>query len=448
MGYSVYLSNEEITTKAGFGRVAHIPCIFDSRPGYDRVASRYLIDRGTGSWHPLKRLGALMALPPSKKSLENYANWLVNFLNWTEARGVSLVTCDYYEQIFKGYQQEMLEGTWSQSGRPLSARTANSRVQQACDYVAWMADRGLRPAFDVPYQMVRVKMRRATSTVGHRGAEVRVRQGKARQSKRRLRMPTDAQLYPWLQRIETKYGHTKSLMCETVLLTAMRREEVSAFRVDTLPENPSDWHINNILAPESEQSVLVTIKFGAKGKEYGFDAGDKIGPQRDIWIPLELAKRIHLYRNQVRPVSLKKYIKSSSTLSEQMARIKCSVHLFLDEKTGCKITGKQLYNIWTGVELPFKGWTPHLGRDWWACSVLWKEISRNRHLLQLGIEAASPALEMSARDVIRLIIQPQLGHTSEETTMIYLQWIADMMNFNLTIRYVAELSEEITGEAR
>ena len=34
MGYSVYRSDPAKTTAAGFGKVAHLPCIFDSRPGY------------------------------------------------------------------------------------------------------------------------------------------------------------------------------------------------------------------------------------------------------------------------------------------------------------------------------------------------------------------------------------------------------------------------------
>lgn len=47
----VYPKVDELTA-AGFGKVAHIPAIFDSEPGYARLPSRFLIDRALGVWDP------------------------------------------------------------------------------------------------------------------------------------------------------------------------------------------------------------------------------------------------------------------------------------------------------------------------------------------------------------------------------------------------------------
>ena len=75
-------------------------------------------------------------------------------------------------------------------------------------------------------------------------------------------------------------GSTFGLMCETILLTAMRREEVVALRLDTLPLDPSEWKISNPDVPEKHQLVGISIEYGTKGTGYGEDHGDKIGPDR------------------------------------------------------------------------------------------------------------------------------------------------------------------------
>jgi integrase len=439
--FKVVYSDREVTTRAGFGKVAHLPCIFDSRPGYHRAGSRYLIDRGLGIWDPVTRGKAITATAPGDITIKNYADWLTNFLEWAEVRGVDLTECDYVEDIQHRYQKEMLKGTWSRDGVSLSPTTVNLRVQQACDFLMWMADKGLRKPFDVATKIIFVKSRKATSSVGHQGQAKEVRKGKVRQKKRRLRMPTNEQLWPWLQRVYARCGYARGLMCETVLLTAMRREEVACWRVDTLPEDKMDWHIGNPEAPKSEQRVLLTIRFGTKGPDYGDDHGDKIGAERSVWIPLQLAERLDDYRKKKdgRNAALKRWVKAVSTPEEQRERIADAVHLFLDETTGERISGKQLYHAWTGVELPYKGWSPHLGRDWWACTTLWREVKKREELRQLPNGEREPQLESAALAVIRLEIQPQLGHTDDSTTMIYLQWFMDMIGNSLSIDYEADL---------
>lgn len=441
MSFRIYRSAPDVTAEAGFGKVAHLPCIFDSRPGYHRLGSRYIIDRGLGLWHPKARGNSMPTVSPSDQTILNYAYWLANFLEWADVRGINLLTCTYAEHVQGRYQAEMSQGIWSRDAAALSPTTINLRVQQACDFLKWMADKGHRQPFHVASETLMVRSGSAISSVGHRAREIEARKGKVRQNKRRLRMPTDEQLSRWLQRVYDKSGAAKGLMCETVLLTAMRREEVACWRTDTLPSARSEWHINNLGAPKEQQQVLVNIKFGAKGTSYGYDHGDKIGPERYIWIPLDLAERLDEYRRKQRNVALRKWIKSAPP-AEQRRRIAETVHLFLDEKGGERITSKQLYQAWKGVELPFDGWSPHLGRDWWACATLWREIHKHEFLLSLGTETATALLESTALSVIRLQIQPQLGHAHDSTTVIYLQWAKDMLGVGLSVRYDAEHDTE------
>ena len=234
MNFKVCYSDPVVTTTAGYGKVAHLPFILDGRPGYHRLGSRYLIDRGLGIWNPETRGKGPRATRPSKKTIKNYAYWLVNFLEWAEVRGVDLRACEYAEHLMGRYQREMTQGLWSADGRGLQATTVNLRVQQACDFLTWMSDKGEREPFDIPTEKVKVRVGSAVSSVGHRAKEVTRRIGRMRQNKRRLRMPTVAELNTWLMSVNAKHGELMSLICETILLTGLRIEEASALRVDTL----------------------------------------------------------------------------------------------------------------------------------------------------------------------------------------------------------------------
>lgn len=401
MGYRVYFSNPVATTAAGFGKVARLPCIFDNRPGYHRLASRYLIDRGLGIWDPVSH-GREPRSPPTDRTILNYAHWLANFLEWANTRGVDILTCDYANHVHGRYQGEMLRGSWSRDATPLSPQTINLRVTQACDFLTWLADKGHRSTFEFPVETRSIKMGCATSAVAHESFQIAVRKGKIRKNKRWLRMPTDEQLHAWLKRVYQTCGHTKGLMCETVLLTAMRREEVACLRTDTLPERPGDWHLSKEDAPRHEQRVLIDIKFGAKGPSYGVDHGDKVGPERSIWIPLDLAERLHSYREIERPKALRRLVEREKSVSGKRKCIMESVHLFLDDVSGLRLNARELYRAWTSVQLPFKGWSPHLGRDWWACSILWGELKKHEHLASHGPHPSAALLESTAMSIIRL----------------------------------------------
>ena len=433
--YTVRYSDSAVLAEAGFGKVAHLPFILDGRPGYHRLGSEYLIDRGLGVWHPRVRQTNVPATPPTDITIQNYAHWLANFLEWAEKRSVDLPTCSYGDHVHGRYQPELISGMWSRDGKGLAATTVNLYVQQACDFLNWMSFKGKRDAFHVPVTTATAGAGSATSSRGHKGFEVEIREGKVRQPKRRLRMPTDAEVRDWLSRVHDSQGATKGLMCETVLLTALRRTEVACFRTDTLPLDPADWHVSNPTAEVADQLILLAVKFGTKGKSYGKDHGDKVGPVRHIGIPLHLATRLHEYREKTRPRLLSTWVKAVRGAVAQKQRRDEAVHLFLDEATGERITGSQLYEAWTAVALPYKGWCPHLGRDWWACSTLWREVKLHEHVLKLGKNAPGALLAAVATDIIRLKIQPQLGHKRESTCFIYLQWISDMLGVALPEQY-------------
>jgi integrase len=422
--FTVFYSAPDGQFARRFPALAHVPCILDSRPGYHRRANDYLIDRALAIW-PRVEVGKKRI--PSPKTLESYANWLANFLEWASVRSIDLKTCTYWDDLNKGYQGEMLKGDWSRTGRPLMPGTVNARVQQACDFLSWMVDRGLREAFDVPYRRALIRYASSTNPMGQISKPVKVRVGKVKSAPPRMTMPAADAVRKWLAATYRDAGNTLGLMCETILLTGMRREEVVCLRVDTLPEDPRHWHIVNPEAPQKYQQVHITIKFGTKGEIYSEDHGDKVGPSRGIRIPLELAKRWHAYRNGPRIAAFKQWMSGTEGAKARKARAQEAVHLFLNERNGRRFKGKQLYDAWKKAPSPVELWSPHKGRHWWACSVLQRELKSQYGLSLDDLDTSVALMQASALNIIRLHIQPQLGHGSDATTLRYLKWALDQI---------------------
>ncbi len=231
----------------------------------------------------------------------------------------------------------------------------------------------------------------------------------------------------WINSVQSNSGYVARLACDLVLMTALRKSEVSCFRVDTIPLEPRDWHIANPTDIEARQQVVVHIKYGAKGPKLGVDHGDKIGPGRVILIPLLLVKRLHEYRLTLRAKQISAWVKTVPGAKAQNERRLSAVHLFRDERTGDRLTARRLYSCWTQAELPFAGWSPHKGRHWWACATLWRKVMAVQSPQRFKDQSMPLDLMAYAKDVIRLEIQEQLGHSSIQTSLIYLRWLRKML---------------------
>lgn len=425
--------------------LARVPFILDSSPRFHREGNAFLIDRALGLWSSQNRGDGLVTRIPMPQSMKGYADRLANFLEWADVRGVDIHSCDYATHVAGKYQSDMLSGLWSRDGESRMPRTVNARVRQACEFLTWLSDVGRREPFVVPYSNVTIRRGSATNSIGHISFKVRVREGQAKPKKRALQMPTDQEVSTWLGRVYTQCGVAKGLMCETILLTAMRREEVIRLRADTLPEDRSKWIVVNPLAPAKKQQLRIAIKFGTKGACYGHTTqDDKIGPERDILTPLMLADKWHAYRRNERNSAFAKWMHGTKGAA-RLSRAKNFVHLFVKDSDGSHFTGPNLYDAWTSVELPIAGWLPHKGRNWWACSVLWRELQKHSIITQsssLSNETAAALLDSTALGIIQLLIQPQLGHTDSGTTMRYLEWVRQMVALPLS------LEEEMDGETR
>lgn len=442
MGFTVNFSDPELTAKAGFGKVAHLPFLMDHESHYHDLGSEYLIDRGLGYWNPKTAFQGPRHQRPTPKSVNNYATWLANFLFWAKCRGKSLCHMDYWNDVYDGYQAEMQSGKWSVGGRPLKPGTFNQRVDVACDFLRWLSAKRLRSDFVVPTETRSTRTSSATSSVGHKSKEVEVRQGKVPVAKQDLVMPTVHQVREWLESVGENWGLARQLASETILLTGLRESEVAGLRVDSLPENRRDWLISNPDAPSDKQEVLISVTYGTKGRFYGWDHGDKIGPSGTIRIPLQLALKWHEYRQKYRHKSLEVWVAKATNLKEKRRRINASVHLFLCEKTGKRITQDNIYRTWKNKKqsLPFEQWRPHLGRDWWACMTLLQEVSKLEVIKKLGAHASVQMVRDVALQIIDLRIRPQLRQTSKQAVETYLVWVSSQFASPIEIEYDALLS--------
>lgn len=452
--YKVVYATASHLTQAGYGKVARLPCIFDSRPGYDRIGSRYLIDRGLGLWDPQHRGSKARQLTPSSISIKNFAHWLANFLEWCDVRTIDPMKVEYTDDLIGRYQKEMLKGIWSRDNTGLAARTINARVNTAAEFLSWAADKGMRGPFAIPKTTRTFVIGSATSSVSHLPIQIQARKGKLRENKRLLGFPPEHEIAAWLARIYRKElaGPTEGLICETILETALRETEAACLRVDTLPRKRIDWKIVNPDVAVEHQAILVTVQYGTKGAEYGRDYGDKIGPAGIVRIPMPLALKLDRYREAVRPKALLLASRQGGTLAEQRKIRDEEVRLFINPRTGRRYTGGNVYDIWRSVGRP-KGWSVHLARDFWACSILWRRIEDQRRLLKQALNANVDefhlmALRSNAESIIELEIKPQLRHVSKETTLIYLQWLADRLGVNLNLHqnWVELLSVESDDE--
>lgn len=431
MSYYLLWPDQDKLQTLGFGSVKDVPAVFDSRWKYEPVVSRYLREKAKLEMPP--------ALPrnryPSPKTLQTFGQSICNFLEWCEARKVDWMTATYTSHLIDGYQGDMLKGVWAKDGKPLAAATVNLRITVSIEYLQWAALRGLRGPFRVPSVLKRIQADRHMSSRAH--MQVEARAGAVRKNPQMLRIPTDPELRTWLGEVSVRAGSTKALMVDTVLATGVRREEISQWQTDTLPVEREAWMVRG-------EYVTVLLTHGTKGRKHHGMAGCLMGPSRHIDIPLSLANRLAAYREYERPKLMRNFVKAAASTKERRERMAIAKgRLFLSDYSGAPISAQSIYRAWTTAEkLPFKGWTVHCGRHYYACKTLLDRLSR---VLRMG--GNHQDLVASAQDIISLVIQPQLGHVDAATTQVYFTWIERMFISTDIYEAYAESLEAITGGA-
>jgi integrase len=414
----------------GFAEVAHVPFLLDSDGRYLDEVNRYIRERALLEWLPEDafptgklRSGLGRSSYPTVTSLRTLANRLSNFLAWCSARGLDWRRVEYTKHIVNRYQTEMLSGEWSLRSRELHGSTINRRTDEAILLLAWADQAGFRPSDAPPFNVPRASRRRHRKSTGSSSrssvATIESRAGRVNTVPQLFSLPSPSEVATWISRVGLLRGAVKRLCCELIIATGVRVEECVQWQVDTLPLERGDWQIRG-------QIVKVLIRAGTKGHRNS--PADLNGPPRWVSLPLELAEKLHRYREEVRVSQLARWIRSGTTDEERARRRRAAPpsRLFLGEVSNRPFTARMLRRAWSETPGCPNGWSPHKGRHYFACQKL-IEVTTER------ANAAAQRLDMLNSDWltgalnndIQMIIRPLLGHVSEETTRHYIQWVRD-----------------------
>ena len=309
----------------------------------------------------------------------------------------------------------MLDGSWSVRNLPLAPRTVNLRVDEACSFLSWAAQKSLRPEFKVVTGTVFVRHPRKRA----QQITEQQRAGRVRPAVTALYMPSQAKVDRWLASVHARSGRTKGLMCEAIIGSGIRREEVVQLRKTSIP--PTEDVINL----QDDANVEIEITFGAKGPKIRTGKDELRGPSRTVFMSAALVKGLCAYRDGLRNESLAKYVREADSLAERRQRMKSHGNrLFISEATGRPVTAERIYEAWTQApHCPYLGWSPHPGRHYWACHKLLSLMRIQSNISRAQAIRDPLGFDNTARTLLQILIQPQLGHVDEETTLLYLRWL-------------------------
>ncbi|MCJ2096324.1 site-specific integrase [Methylobacterium sp. J-072] len=331
---------------------------------------------------------------------------IANFLDWCEARHVAWQDLSYDEVL--AYQAEQIRGAWSaQKNRKLKPATANARADEATHFLRWAAEAKLRRPFGIrTVTKTRVVRTGAASRVVH--AAVSVRAGRAREEHGSpmgmlIFLPTAEEVRAWLRRVKVQRGYAKALACRLIIETGLRKSELVALTTAQVPDEEMLAHLRaegRIVAP-----MRVTVTKG--------------GRPRTIQLPLPLAAEIRNWIDTRRLTLVRRYRRRTDEVASE--------RLFLSDARGYEgsvIEHHTVYRCFYEVKPRPRKWSPHFARHTFACFYL-------LHALESEAKAANATFNELGADWVQSrgrfwldTLRRQLGHVSEDTTDIYLRWLA------------------------
>lgn len=373
----------------GFESVAHVPVIYDDRGRYCRVYNRYLRERATLDWHPGSGSDY-----PADRTIENIANSLLNFIQWSALRRVDFRTATYSDVL--QYQREQISGAWSTKDK-LAPSTANQRADEVSAFLTWASDRGLRGPFEVKRFFAA-----RNPLVGYRPAMVRAGRAKENETTERTAafvLPTQKAVKDWLQSVLTKRGYAKYLACRLILETGMRREEVELLHASRWP---------------SKEAISEAFQLGQATVPMEIEKTKGSKP-RTVRVPTEFANRVRDW------IDGKRW--NYALRHQKHARERTDILFLSDDGVahGRPISAQTIYRCFAEVEPRPRGWSPHKGRHCFACFYLLEALATEAG--PDGLAARGANWVMSHGEHWIDMLRRQFGHVSKNTTEIYLRWV-------------------------
>ncbi|UTW59665.1 site-specific integrase [Kordiimonas sp. SCSIO 12603] len=391
----VFKPNSQRMKNAGYTSIFHIPIIVDTNYATIPEANWFLRERALGEINK-KAPGRVLA----ERTIVEYAYDLKSFFSWLDGnkQKYQWQTIDYYG-VIHGFQNFQMSSISACTGRALSRSFVSRRVEMALDFLNWAHDQGLRSSVNVLKKL-------GTEENESRRTHIN-KVDPQRKAKELGPLPSAANVQDWLQMVEEKCGRSKALACYTVIRTGLRVSEIA-----NLP--------THIISDEcdTDKGLRVTIKYGAKGKKAIGDEAME-GKPREVYFPQDLVKKLYSYKNgwRIRNLAVgKKYNKEDKD------------RMFLGDDFGQPLSPQTIREAWKSCDRPSGLRSPHKGRDYWACRMLYDHMTSEQFKVHEKLPYGT--LVDAAFNFINLRIRPQLGHSTIDTTFVYLEWLFHHTSLN------------------
>ncbi len=344
-----------------------LPVLFDADMAIIEPAFSYLLE------HAL-----LLGRSRAEDTLRTYGEHLYDWFDALEQSDLDWREAD--EATIAGYRNRMLEAPSSHTGRPYSRSTINDRVRTVCRFYAWAHRRGL--IGEVPFRLVDVRVVRSGGgmlTHLRRGPSIQKAYGLTLTEHERLPRPLRVDE---LRRLFSCLPAPYDLMASWALGAGLRRKEICALDVAQIPDTRR-------FDLSSDPLVGVALKI---------TKGDK---PRTVYPPLRLVDRTHWYIGEDRARRIKE-------VRLKRPGFKAPPALFLNQR-GQRVAEARLTAVF-GAAFASAGL---VGSLHWL---------RHTFAMTMLMRLQREAVRDPAINPLK-IVQVLLGHSSVETTAIYLRCV-------------------------
>jgi integrase len=208
-------------------------------------------------------------------------------------------------------------------------------------------------------------------------------------------------LRTWLLEIRRRRGYAKYLACRFIIETGVRLGETVALTDNQLPTHVAleRLQLRDLLTAPIELTVT------------------KGGRPRTIQIPISFALELRKWADTKRLKLIWLFQKRTGQPGPK--------ELFVSDHPGHEGTHllrHTIYEAFTCVR-PSSGWSPHKGRHAYACFFILNAMEAQAQIAHKTLSEMSSGWIMERGNWWLVTLRRQLGHMSEQTTAIYLQWL-------------------------
>ncbi|CAN7580713.1 tyrosine-type recombinase/integrase [Devosia sp. LjRoot3] len=348
---------------------------------------------------------AVVVNAPSKRTVKQVAESLSVFVDWCARNSKHWRDLSYDDVL--AFQNDMMKGHGTGSGRALSPVTANLRATEATAFLEWAARHTLRPTFTVPRVESHHQFNTGTS-VRPGMALSQTRKGRAKEARVASiaaisLLPPLQEIVEWLARVKLVRGVCKYLMAKFILETGTRRDETVNITVDMIPS-------------------MQQIDFLAtRGGRVGFIRLTKTkgSVEREIAVALPFLRELRDWIDTKRLTMQLRWSRRTGLPASNL--------LFISDSRGHEgrpVSATTLYRVFKGVKpRPIK-WHPHFGRHAYACFSVLHALQYEAKIMRSDLHGMGADWVYSRGSFHLKLLQIHMGHVNQKTTETYLIWLA------------------------